>query len=231
MTTGINDTKRSRRALMTAGIGAAAAAAAAAIARAVPVSAADGDTVTVGSSHEGSDTTAFTVNSHPAIEGTSKSSRGVNGFSTSGQGVHGESSSSAGVSGVSATGNAVHGRSESHRGIYGESNSGIGVAGSGATGVHAASTDGGYALDTSSGRVRFGGISGVATIPAGHSEHTVKPGVSVDSKTLVLLTGQHNNGGKSLWYQTKASENAIIIHMDSAATEETRIAYLILEHA
>ena len=123
--------------------------------------------------------------------------------------------------------------STSLRGVYGQSSGsgGIGVAGSGPTGVHAASTDGGYALDTTSGRVRFGGVSGVATIPAGETQLEVKAGVTVDSKTLALLTAQHNNGSKSLWYSTNSSDDSITIHMDSAASDDTLVAYFIIEHS
>lgn len=221
MATDITTSRSSRRGLLAAGLAAAAAAAAASVARFTPASAADGDAVTVGSSNEGTATTQFTVSSTKALEG----------ISTSGQGLNGESDSSAGVAGVSNTGNGVHGTSTSSRGVYGVSTSGTGIEGSGAVGVKAESAADGYALETSTGRVKFAGISGVATIPSGSKTVTVTPGVPIGSSTLVFLTPEANLGNKDLWYTKPQSGNEVIVHLSGTRSNDTHVAYLVVDHA
>lgn len=220
--------EQSRRRLLTAGLAAMAAAAAASIGRVLPASAADGDAVTVGSTHSGG-TTSFHTTNVDALDATSTSAKGLNGTSTSGQGVHGTSSSSAGVAGVSDTGNGIHGTSTSSRGVYGQSTSGTGVEGSGAVGVKAESQSG-HALETS-GRVRFAGISGIATIPGGDTTVTVKPGFPITDNTLVLLTPMANINQRALWFTKQESNSEIVIHLGSQRSNDTRVSYLLLEHA
>lgn len=220
MATDISTTRSSRRGLLAAGLAAAAAAAAASVARFTPASAADGDAVTVGSSNQGSATTAFTVDSTKALEG----------ISDSGQGINGESTSSAGVAGLSESGNGVHGTSTSGRGVYGQSTSGPGVEGSGAIGVKAESTSG-YAIETTAGRLRLADVSGVATIPAGDTTVTVTPGVPIDGKTVVLLTPEANLGNKDLWYTKPGSGTEIVLHLSGTRSNDTKVSYLLVEHA
>lgn len=219
----------SRRGLLAAGAAAAAAAAAASFARYSPASAADGDTVTVGSSNEGTSVTSFNIKGDGGIAATSDTAKAVAGTSTSGQGVHGTSSSSAGVAGVSDSGNAVHGTSTSSRGVYGQSTSGPGVEGSGAVGVKAESS-GGYALETTQGAVKFTGISGIATIPSGDTVITVKPGVSITNSTLMLLTPEGNIGNHSVWFTKPGNAGEINIHISSARSNPTKVAYLVVDH-
>ena len=231
MTTDMTTGEHSRRGLLLAGLGAAAAAATAAVARFAPAAAADGDTVTVGSANTGDNATTFTSDSSNALGGTSNSAKGVDGMSTSGQGVHGQSSSSAGVAGVSDSGVGVHGTSTSNRGVYGQSTSGAGVEASGATGLKAESTDNGFAIDSTAGRVRFQGISGSATIPAGETRVTVKPGVPINSQTMMLLSAQSDNGSRAVWWSHNQSAGELIIHLSSSRNNPTKISYLVLEHA
>jgi hypothetical protein len=231
MATDITTAHSSRRGLLAAGLAAAAAAAAASVARFTPVSAADGDAVTVGSSNDGTTTTAFTVDAANALAGTSTSAKGIEGISTSGQGVNGESSSSAGVSGVSDTGNGVHGTSTSDRGVYGVSTSGTGVEGSGAVGVKAESAADGYALETSTGRLKFAGVSGVATIPSGGKTVTVTPGVPIGANTLVFLTPEANLGNKDLWYTKPEGGTEVTVHLSGTRSNDTNISYLVIDHA
>lgn len=229
MATNPSTTLRTRRSLLAAGLAAAAAAAAASVARFSPASAADGDSVAVGSSNTGKQTTSFTATGSSALAGTSKSAKGMIGVSTSGQGVHGTSSSSAGVAGVSDTGNGVHGQSTSSRGVFGESTSGTGVQGSGAVGVKAASTSG-YALETTSGRLKLTGVSGLATIPQGQTVLSVTPGVAVGSNTLVLLTPEADIGTKGIWY-TKPGSGGFNIHISESRSNPTKVSYLVFDHA
>jgi hypothetical protein len=221
MTTDITSSRSSRRGLLAAGLAAAAAAAAASVARYTPASAADGDAVTVGSSNDGTATTSFTVDSTKAVEG----------ISNSGQGVNGESTSSAGVAGLSDSGNGVHGTSTSGRGVYGQSTSGAGLEGSGAIGVKAESSAEGYALETTAGRVKFAGISGIATIPSGGQTVTVTPGVPIGGSTLVLLTPEANLGNKDLWYTKPNGGTEVIIHLSGTRSNDTKVSYLVIDHA
>lgn len=233
MATTPSSTERSRRSLLVAGAAALAAAAAATIGRAIPGAAADGDTVTVGSRNSGSTTTEFTTTDVNAVTAISDSARGLNGQSTSGQGVHGSSSTSAGVAGVSDSGTGVHGQSTSSRGVYGQSTSGPGVEASGAVGLKAESTDAtsGYAIESSAGRVKLAGISGVATIPGGSTSLSLTPSVEIGNSTLVLVSPLENLSGNALWYTRDNDNQEIVFHLASSRSNDTKVSYLILEHA
>jgi hypothetical protein len=229
----LTQTRQSRRGLLVAGAAALAAAAAATLSRSLPGSAADGDSVSVGSTHSGTTTTTFQTTDQNAINAISESAMGLDGQSTSGQGVHGTSSTSAGVAGVSDSGNGVHGQSTSSRGVYGQSTSGPGVEASGAVGLKAEATDAtsGYALETVQGRVRFAGISGIATIPAGDTNVVVNPGVEIDNQTFVLISPSENLHENALWYTKQGGNQEILIHINSSRSNDTNVSYLILEHA
>jgi hypothetical protein len=238
MTTDLETIQHSRRGLLAVGAGALAAAAAASLARFTPTKAADGDPVTVGSQHDGEDVTGFRTTDTWALHGESDSSRGVMGTSTSGQGVHGTSTESAGVAGTSDIGNGVHGSSVSNRGVWGESSSGIGVVGSGVTGVHGSGSVGvladsadGFALHTASGRVRHDGISGTVVMPADHTEVIIETNVPVNENTFVLISPQANLVGRGLWYTIPADTLQIVVHLSDPRPKDSRIAYLIMEHA
>ena len=230
MATDITTTPRSRRGLLTAAVAAAGAAVAASVARAVPATAADGDEAILGVKNESESTTIFHSENAWALSGTSTNSRGVNGKSEAGQGVHGESTLSAGVSGVSEEGNGVHGTSRDNRGLWGESTNGPGVDAVGATGVRTESAEG-YALHSVHGRARFDGISGVVVIKADETEVEIETDVPVNQNTFVLLTPQANLGKKGLWYQVPEDTGKITVRISEARPKDSRIAYLILEHA
>jgi len=94
---------RSRRALLAAGLAAGAAVVATAVTRPLPADAANGETVHVGDSLEGTSATVISGTSNTAIEGHSGTSTGVFGVSNSNSGVLGQSDSGSGVSGVSTS--------------------------------------------------------------------------------------------------------------------------------
>jgi len=143
---------RSRRAILAASLGGAAALVANSLGRAAPVEAANGDTVRVGQSFTGTQTTLIAATGIHGIwgqslgaegqvgivgtsdvgwgvDGESDSGFGVSGYSGSSIGVRGESGgANHGVAGVSAGGNGVYGGSEGV-GVYGETGAGIGVVG------------------------------------------------------------------------------------------------------
>ncbi len=152
---------RSRRALLTAGLGAFAATVAGAITRPDPARAHDPDDVRLGGNNFPTATTAIqntttdsTVvwavsSSGVALRGSSSSESGVLGSSNSGNGVVATSESAAGVWASSAGGNGVYGHTNTAvgSGVYGENtHQGYGVAGRsnsaplGANGVFAAAT-------------------------------------------------------------------------------------------
>jgi len=129
---------RSRRALLTAALGAGVATIAAALGRPLPAKAADGDPVVVGGTYTASSVTRFDTGATGAIAlwGYSTSQAGVYGQSTSGNGVIGESSSGTGVAGNTTSGIGVVGFSPSGIGVYGISQTNTGVQGfSGAFGA------------------------------------------------------------------------------------------------
>jgi len=240
MTTDLTTTQRSRRGLLAGAAVAAAAAVAASVSRVAPARAADGDDAVLGVVNDSESSTVFRTEDTWALQGISTNGRGVNGQSTAGQGVHGESEQSAGVSGKSSEGNGVHGASRDNRGVWGESTSGAGVDGEstngagvkahGATGVLASSSTG-MAIHTTAGRVRFDGISGVATIPQGGTQVEVETNVPLGQHTFVLLSPRSNLNGRDLWYQIPADTGKVTIRISSARNHNTPVSYLILEHA
>ena len=134
------------------------------------------------------------------------------------------------MAGVSNSGAGVHGQSTSSRGVDSQSTSGPGVEGSGAIGVKAES-QAGYAIETTAGRVKLGGgIAGVATIASGTTSVTVKPGFTLSNTAFVLLTPQANIGDRGLWF-TKGGSSMNEIHLSSSRSNDTKVSYLILEHA
>jgi hypothetical protein len=163
------------------------------------------------------------------VAGTSVSNFGVFGSSTATFGVYGTSVSSAGVKGTSDRNFGVVGVSTSGTGVTGSSGTGHGVEGFTATGfaISGIAFDSGFALATR-GRVLHTDISGVATIPIGKTSVTVHTYVNVVPAAFVLLTPNANLGTRSLWYTTKPATDAITIHISTARTSATRIAWLLL---
>ena len=126
-----------------------------------------------------------------------------------------------GVYGHSALGSdsrGVIGQSPSGQGVRGESTSGVGVFGTSTTG---------FALHTS-GRLRIQKVSGVATIARGSKTRTVTPGVKVTTTSFVLLTPKANLGARALWFTTNTTANTLTIHMSSARSSATKIAWLLV---
>jgi len=158
---------RSRRAIITAGLGGLAAFAASALGRPAPVRAANGGAVVLAAQNDETSVTTITNNgSGPAfagiagdgagVGGISASSRGLDGYSTSGQGVYGASSSSYGVYGTTGSGAAA---------IFGYNAHNDGVVGSSAapahSGVWGTNSGGGYGVSGSTGGASTAGVWGV----------------------------------------------------------------------
>jgi hypothetical protein len=186
------------------------------------------------------------------VTGESVEAAGVAGVSTDGVGVRGFSANAQGVIGIGSIG--VEGTSDSQfgwgvggsnsvsggigvwgqangagsRGVWGNSNAGQAVRGqaTSGTGVFGSATSG-YAIQ-GSGRVRFGKVSGVATIQAGSTSRTVNPGVNVTTGSFVLLTPMANIGSRALWFTKNVTTNRITIRMSSSRSSATKVAWLLL---
>ena len=116
----------------------------------------------------------------------------------------------------------------SSRGVLGRSTIGQGVRGeatSGAAGAFVSTT--GYALATS-GRLKLGKVSGIATIAAGTSSKTVSPGIDLTTLSFVLLTPRRSLAGRDLWYTVNATANTFTIRVGSAVSAATAIGWLVL---
>jgi hypothetical protein len=116
----------------------------------------------------------------------------------------------------------------SSRGVLGRSTSGQGVRGEATSGIAGAfSSATGHALSTS-GRLRFGKASGIATIASGASTKTVTPGIDLAAATFVLLTPRRSLGGRDLWYTVDPTANTFTIRASPRVTAATSIGWLVL---
>lgn len=211
-----------RRALLAGAIGSVGALAVNVIGRATPALAAPGDPVLVDNSHTGAGTTQITTTGATAFRGVTSNSTGtaIHGHATSTSpgawGIMGQTQSTAGTAVLGFASNNVG----TSWGVYGESSSPGGV------GVVAENDTGGLAF-RSVGRAKFS-TSGVATIAAGSTSTTINPGVNVTSNSFVLLTPKTNIGTRALWFTTNTSNDRFTIHLSSARSSRTRVAWLLL---
>ena len=191
------------------------------------------------------------------VQGYSDTDAGVNGFGVYGvwasgqaQGIHGEGPGvgtlgysidhSTGVIGASGDGSGMPGgrpkvgvlghaaQDAGARGVLGVTTVGQGVRGeatSGTGGAFRSAT--GYALSTS-GRVRFARVSGIATIVAGTAGKTVSPGVNLVAATFVLLTPRGNLRGRDLWYTVDTVTNQFRIRVSSPVGANVSIGWLVV---
>jgi len=115
------------------------------------------------------------------------------------------------------------------RGVWGYSSKGQGVRGQATSGVglYGRAWGTGHALLTH-GRIKAEQISGVATIPAGSTGVTIKPGVRVNAGSFVLLTPKANIGSRGLWFATNTGANTFRIRMSSTRSANTKVAWLLL---
>lgn len=235
------EASRDRRAFLASLAGAGAGAAVAVLAAPAIALAADGDPLLLGGDNHADGITALTrdsvsstqdatfvaentisaalvghASSGPGIVGRSESGAGVQGFSQTDAGINGF-----GVFGVWAGGEAfgLFGTSEDGDGIHGRSANGAGGSFESATG---------NALSTS-GRLHFSGVSGVATIPAGTLSKTVTPGTDVGSSTFVLLTPRGNLAGRDLWYTLDEAGDTLTIRISRPAPHGLEVGWLLID--
>lgn len=163
------------------------------------------------------------------LHATSAKGNAVFAESPLGIGVYGSSLESYGVKGKSTSFTAILGESDTKEGVIGRSKSHVGTVGFSESffGVFAQSSTG-HALGTA-GRVRFHGISGVATIPTGTTSVVVNPGYDVTTDSFVLLTPRANIAGRDLWFGTDATNSTITIRMSASRPKDTKISWLLLD--
>ena len=208
---------RSRRALLTAALGAAAATAATALGRPIGAAAVDTGTISIGGDYtDVRSTTSFTntTNNHtilfadmePQSDGVQTDGGvAITGISSAvdGAGVQGHSAHFSGLRGTSLDGFGVRADCASNIGVYATSDHGIGVnAKGGHIGVYA-NSPGGTAISAYSGTGRAGAFEGEAAqvrlVPASASghPHSGKPGdLFVDKHARLWFC----KGGAS-WHQ------------------------------
>jgi hypothetical protein len=223
---------RSRRALLTGGLGALAATVAGALGRPLPALA-EGENVKVGGHYPTATRATIVENRTNAknvlvarslsrgigvlghglvgVRGTSTRARLGTGVDPNefevGAGVRGDSPKGAGVFGVSSSGFGVAGVSTSGIGVRAFSQSNIGIL---------AESSGGYALQTL-GRIKIS-TSGVARIPAGSTSTKVFQGGASGTDFFVLLTAHVDIGARRLWYTLNAADASVTIQMSSVRT-------------
>ena len=220
--TSVQSIAKSRRALLAGALGGLGAIAATAVGRVSPVRAANGDTVTVGSSLTGTSNTTITTTSVSAWVGNSsvEGADAVRGNATAATGL------SWGVRGTtsSSSGSGVVGQAFANTGAT------FGVQGSvnspGGTGVNAVNAVGGVAL-RAAGRLKFS-TSGVATISGGATSRTITPGVDINPSSFVLLTPKANIGTRALWFTTDGPNERFTIHMSPSRGVPTKVAWLLV---
>jgi hypothetical protein len=236
-----DEAPRSRRSILLAAAGTAAAATAVAIGRPSAALAADGDPVLLGADNHSDSITALTrdsINSpgDATLFVQNTISAAVVGHATSGQGVIGRSQTSAGVQGYSQTDAGVNGfgvfgvwaTGEAH-GLFGTSDGGNGVHGESNTGNGGEfGSSSGNALSTS-GRLHFEGVSGVATIAPGRSSVEVTPGTDLTDATFVLLTPRGRLGPRDLWYSIDADADTFVIRLSKPVLHPLDIGWLVLD--
>lgn len=232
---------RSRRSILVAAAGGAAAVTAAALGRPASALAADNDPLLLGAENHATSITqlhrdGITEPDQATFFATTTISAAIVGHGTTGQGVIGRSVNSAGVQGYSQTDAGVNGfgvfgvwaTGEAH-GVFGTSAAGRGVHGESDTGPGGEfSSNSGPALSTS-GKLHFGKVSGIATIAAGTTSKVVAPGVDLVNATFVLLTPRGNLGGRDLWYVVDTAANTFRIRISQPMAAALRVGWLVID--
>ena len=234
--------RSSRRAVLSAAVGAGVAAIAGGLAAPTTALGADGNPVLLGTLNEA---TAYTRVKNTAGGGaligyTSDDGRyGVLGSEQQGVYGQGNAANQSGVTGASGDGVGVMGSSINGTGVqaYAAAATALRATTQSGTGVIATTTSGtaisatvestGIALSTQ-GRIKLGRVSGVRSIAAGSASVTFSPGVDITSGSFVLLTPKANIGSRALWYTTDTTNNKITIRMSSSRSSSTSIAWLML---
>ncbi len=242
MTDNVEDsTLRTRRSVLLAAAGGAAAATAAALGRPAQALAADSDPLLLGlENHSQSitilhrdgitqpDQATFFADTtiSAAIVGHATTGQGLIGRSVNGAGVQGYSETDAGLSGFGVLGMWATGEAA---GMTGTSVDGDGMRGVTTNGIGGKfESETGQALSTS-GRLHFEKVSGVATIAAGTTSKTVSPGTELTASSFVLLTPRRNLGGRALWYTVDTDANTFRIRISKSMGGPLNVGWLLID--
>lgn len=254
----VHPEQRTRRSLLTAGLGAVGVAVASMLGRTAPVRA-EGEAIVVGGEYSSVQSRTYLKNQVGTnapddvfVAVTTGYGKGLWGKSDGGGiGVMGQASTTGyGVQGVSPSGIGVHGSSVYNHGVMGHSdasNAKAGVYGTGVTGVlgEAEGQDGRGVLGRSqNGRALMGqssdgyglhvngrthlSTSGVASMRAGTTSVNVT-GMPVSATSFVLLTPMANLGTRSLWFTLNPASDLFTIRLSSARPAATKVAWLLLD--
>lgn len=206
----VESAPRTRRALLTAGLGAAAATAATALGRPAPTRGANGDPILVGQTVTGSARTLINMTAvTDQVTFWSESSGATGGTGLLGQ--------SLGDEGVGVVGTAQG--AGATKGVVGIVTSPDGI------GVDARNTQGGVAL-RAAGSIRYS-WSGKATIGAGKAKEVVAfPGVDSTSLIFVVLA----NSRASRWVRAVVpSSGYFTIYLNGTVGKNTKASWFILD--
>ena len=199
---------KSRRSLLTAGLGALGATVASMLGRPLPVLA-NGEAVVVGGTYESATSKTRLANTafgstNTILEAATDQGTALDGSSNyGGVGVrgHGHEYRATGVRATTRFGTALKAEAEGDA-------------------AHAVVTVGRLAFDR----------SGVATIPAGATGVSVSVTRSpLRNSSFILLTPQANLGGRSLWYVMDVQARKFSVRMSSSRSSATRVSWLILD--
>lgn len=215
---------RSRRQLLTAGGVAAIAAALGAVGISASAEAKDGQFMRVGQKNKGTSTTSLQAARAPGLLArVTRAGAAMRGITSSqkGVGVQGWADAKKGKT------VGVEGKTDSPKGVAGQFS-----AGRGGTAVLAQSpARNGVALRTE-GKLQFAQRSGDATTSGG-AEFVIPVAGGLNKNSLVLATLQDHHPGVHVEaasvLDTDAGNETILVRLNQAVPEPTRVAWLILD--
>jgi len=236
-----DDSMRSRRSVLLTAAGSAAAAAAVALGRPASALGADGGSLLLGEDNHAESITALTRDTvHSTQDATlvveNNISAAVVGHATSGQGVIGRSQTSAGVQGYSQTDAGVNGfgffgvwATGDGFGLFGTTSDGEGVHGESVNGTGGSfASENASALSTS-GRLHFERVSGVATIPAGSFSKVIALNTDLSGDSFLLLTPRGSLVGRDLWYTVDLDADTFRLRLSKPLPYPIEVGWLIID--
>lgn len=232
---------RTRRSVLLAAAGGAAAATVAALARPSQALAADNDPMLLGGDNHAESITqlhrdGITEPDQATFFATTTISAAIVGHGTTGQGVIGRSQSSAGVQGYSQTDAGVNGfgffgvwASGDGFGLFGTTNDGEGVHGESVNGTGGSFVSQNASALSTSGRLHFERVSGVATVPAGSFSQVIAPNTDLSGDSFILLTPRGNLAGRDVWYTVDPNADTFRIRLSKPLPYALEVGWLIID--
>jgi hypothetical protein len=218
------DETRSRRELLRSGGVAALAGVLGVLGIATTAGAKNGSSVKLGEKNTATKPTTIESKKGPALQARTTSGKdpiGVRGAATAEKGV--------GVQGA-----ALSGKGKTI-GIQGLTASAVGTAGQfvaekGGTAIDAQAPKDGVALRTK-GRLELTERSGSASVSEGGSEFVIPVSGGLSERSLVIATLQEHRPGVHVEaaYVLDAEEGRIVVRLNQAVAEQTKVAWLVLD--